>query len=339
MEQQRGQRQGVENLWVSRLGQRTKLYGKGKQYRARYVDTSGKEHTKRFRYKADANDWLKQITRSGVDIAPPKSGEWTVAQQFSQWVRKADIAETTRATRNHTWRAHVSEKWGELQVAKVAPPDVKSWVADMASAGIGVPTIENALGVLRMVLGDAVDDGRLIRNPCIGINAPRRQHKSRAYLNHRQVDQLATAAGKTTAWWSSSWPIRACGGVSWRRSRLGRWTCFVVACRSHKRLRRRMAAWNGSHQRTMNVVLCPSLLSWRTNSASDDRQRARGSALLSVQGRPAAGVHLETTRVQPCPRLVEGLSKGDTTRSETHSGQPGCAGGRQCFGASSDAGP
>jgi hypothetical protein len=116
------------------------------QYRASYVDTSGKEHTKRFKYKADANDWLKQITRSGVDIAPRRSGEWTVAQQFSQWIRKADIAETTRATRNHTWRAHVSDKWGELQVTKVAPPDVKSWVADMASAGIGVPTIENALG-------------------------------------------------------------------------------------------------------------------------------------------------------------------------------------------------
>jgi integrase len=195
VEQRRRQRQGVENLWISRSGQRTKLYGKGMQYRARYVDTSGKEHTKRFKYKADANDWLKQITLSGVDIAPPNTGEWTVVQQFSQWIRKADIAETTRATRNHTWRAHVSGKRGELQVTKVAPPDVKSWVADMASGGIGVPTIENALGVLRMVLKDAVEDGRLIRNPCEGINAPKRQHKSRAYLTHQQVEKLATAAG------------------------------------------------------------------------------------------------------------------------------------------------
>jgi hypothetical protein len=74
MKQQRGQRQGVENLWVSRSGQRTKLFGKGMQYRARYVDTSGQEHTQRFKYKADAKDWLKQITRGGVDIAPPVTG-------------------------------------------------------------------------------------------------------------------------------------------------------------------------------------------------------------------------------------------------------------------------
>jgi integrase len=194
MKQQRGHRQGVENLWVGRSGQRTKLYGKGMQYRARYVDTGGKEHTRRFKYKADAKDWLKQITRGGADIAPPVTGEWTVAQQFSQWIRKADIAQTTRATRQHTWRAHVSDKWGDLQLTKVSPPDVKAWVADLVDAGTGVPTIENALGVLRMVLKDAVDDGRLIRNPCEGINAPKRQHNSRAYLTHQQVEQLATAA-------------------------------------------------------------------------------------------------------------------------------------------------
>jgi integrase len=196
MKQKRGQRQGIENLWVSRSGQRTKLYGKGKQHRARYTDTSGKEHTRRFKYKADANEWLKQITRKGADIAPLVTGEWTVAQQFSQWIRKADIAETTRATRQHTWRAHVSNKWRDLQVTKVSTPDVKAWVADLVDAGTGVPTIENALGVLRMVLKDAVDDGRLIRNPCEGINAPKRQHKSRAYLTHQQVEPLATAAGE-----------------------------------------------------------------------------------------------------------------------------------------------
>src|SRR5262245_49850644 len=41
MNESRNPRLGVENLWVSRSGQRTKLYGKGKQYRARYIDTSG----------------------------------------------------------------------------------------------------------------------------------------------------------------------------------------------------------------------------------------------------------------------------------------------------------
>lgn len=193
--EKRGQRQGVENLWISRSGERTKLYGKGLQYRARYVDTAGNEHTKRFKYKADATGWLKEVTVKGADIAPAVSGQWSVAQQYERWIRKADIAETTQATRRHTWNAHVSEKWGQVEVTKVEPPDVKAWVADLKEAGVGVPTIENALGVLRMVLADALSDGRLLRNPCADVKAPKRTHKARAYLTHEQVEQLATAVG------------------------------------------------------------------------------------------------------------------------------------------------
>ena len=70
------------------------------------------------------------------------------------------------------WRAHVADKWGDLELTKVLPPDVKAWFADLVDAGTGVPTIENALGVLRMVLKDAVEDGRLIRNPCDGSTLP-----------------------------------------------------------------------------------------------------------------------------------------------------------------------
>ena len=154
------------------VGPADQLYAKGKQYRARYVDSSGCEHTRRFQYKQDASEWLKQVTRSGLDIAPPVTGEWTVTQQFSQWIRKADIAETTRATRQHTWNAHVESRWGHVQVTKVDPPGVKSWVSDLVEAGAGVPTIENALGVLRMVMADALSDDRLIRNPCDGTGRP-----------------------------------------------------------------------------------------------------------------------------------------------------------------------
>lgn len=139
--------------------------------------------------------WLKNVTRSGADIAPSLTGQWSVAQQFSLWIRKAEIAETTKATRNHTWNAHVFDKWGDVQVVKVDPASVKAWVADMKDAETGLSTIENALGVLRMVMADAQSDNRILRNPCDGVKAPKRQHKARAYLTHRQVELLATAVG------------------------------------------------------------------------------------------------------------------------------------------------
>ena len=85
------------------------------------------------------------------------------------------------------------ERWGHVQVTAVDPPGVKSWVADLVDKGTGVPTIENALGVLRMLMADALSDHRLIRNPCDGVRAPKRKHKRREYLDHPQVEQLPTA--------------------------------------------------------------------------------------------------------------------------------------------------
>ena len=52
-------------------------------------------------------------------------------------------------------------------------------------------TVENALSVLRQVLELTVEDRRLSRNPCVGVKAPRRQHRARGYLTHEQIEMLA----------------------------------------------------------------------------------------------------------------------------------------------------
>ena len=59
--------------------------------------------------------------------------------------------------------------------------------------GLAPATIENAFGVLRQVLGAAVEDRRIPRNPCEGVRLPKRQHADRGYLSHQQVKALAAA--------------------------------------------------------------------------------------------------------------------------------------------------
>jgi len=56
---------------------------------------------------------------------------------------------------------------------------------------VGVPTIENAFSVLRQVLGSALEDNRIARNPCDGVKLPKRKHADRGY--HAQVVLLADA--------------------------------------------------------------------------------------------------------------------------------------------------
>ena len=86
--------------------------------------------------------------------------------------------------------------WGDVAVVDVKTSAIKAWVAKMAADGVGAPTIENAFGLLRQVMGAALEDNRIARNPCDGVRLPKRQHADRGYLTHAQVSALADAVDR-----------------------------------------------------------------------------------------------------------------------------------------------
>lgn len=74
MTQRRNRRSGVEDRWTKTVrdeaGNETRIpsaaHGKGKRWRARYVDDRGQEHAKGFARKADAQTWLDAQTAALV---------------------------------------------------------------------------------------------------------------------------------------------------------------------------------------------------------------------------------------------------------------------------------
>lgn len=171
-------------------------HGKGSRWRARYVDTNGNEHERLFTRKVDAAAWLDTVTSTivtGTYVAP-KAGMVTISVIHEQWLKtQAHVKESTKAARASAWSVHVRDRWSGISVAEVQTSDVRVWVDELREGGAAAPTIENALGVLRMVLGLAVENRRIPHNPCEGVKAPRRQHSERAYLTHQQVAELAGA--------------------------------------------------------------------------------------------------------------------------------------------------
>ncbi|QUD82106.1 site-specific integrase [Gordonia polyisoprenivorans] len=205
MNQKRNRRSGVEDRWhLARKDDTGKLvrsakYGVGKRWRARYVDESGAEREKLFTLKAEAQEWLDGITSSMVTgtYVAPGAGSVTVGQMRAQWIGTfGHLKETTKATRETVWNKHVRDRWQSVRINEIQTSGVRAWVQDMRAEGAKAATIENALGILRMILELAVEDRRLPRNPCQGVKPPRREHSARAYLTHQQVDQLATAVGE-----------------------------------------------------------------------------------------------------------------------------------------------
>lgn len=204
----RNRRAGVADRWTKTVrdveGHKQKVpssrHGNGLRWMAHGVDDEGREQTKCFTRKADAQKWLdaevtaKMATGSYV---PPRAGVMTVKAVYDSWsASQGHIAAKTAATRKSAWTSWVEPTWGSVAVADVKTAAVRAWVAKMVTDEAGTPTIENAFGLLRQVLGAAVEDSRLPRNPCDGVKLPKRLHPDRGYLSHAQVAALAGAVGR-----------------------------------------------------------------------------------------------------------------------------------------------
>ncbi|MEE2855409.1 MAG: site-specific integrase [Actinomycetota bacterium] len=203
----RNRRAGVEDRWTKTVRDSegnlktvpSAAYGKGKRWRARYVDGDGREVAKGFGRKVDAQKWLDDVTSTivtGTYVAPG-AGNVTVGAMHKQWLGTfGHLKVTTLAARGSAWTTHVRDAWEATPVGEIQTSAVRSWVNNLAAQGTSAPTIETALGVLRMILGLAVEDRRIPRNPCDGVKAPPREHSRRAYLTHQQVDELAAAMAR-----------------------------------------------------------------------------------------------------------------------------------------------
>jgi integrase len=143
--------------------------GKGMRWRARYVDDEGREHARAFGRKTDAAAWLDKQTSAlvvGTHVAP-RDAALTVAQWCKQWLKGYEVnrPNTVRNARFHI--ALINEAFGDRALTSIRPSEVKSWVAGLQADGKLSASYVYALhSRLRQVLGDAVHDGLLGRNPC-----------------------------------------------------------------------------------------------------------------------------------------------------------------------------
>ncbi|MGA5543517.1 tyrosine-type recombinase/integrase [Mycobacterium sp. NPDC051198] len=204
----RNRRAGVEDRWTKTVrtadgttrSERSSNYGTGKRWRARYVDDDGREHAKGFAKKSEAQAWLdNDVTTkfaTGTYVTPA-AGRVTVGDVYTSWsASQSHISRKTATNRRSSWNYRVEGRWAEIAVADVQTAAVRSWVAEMVAEDAGVPTIENAFGLLRMIMGAAVEDKRVPRNPCEGVKLPKRPHADRGYLSHAQVMALAGAVAR-----------------------------------------------------------------------------------------------------------------------------------------------
>jgi len=167
-------------------------------WRARYRDARGKEHARHFGRKVDAQRWLDSVTtaiNTGTYV-DPQASKVTVGEWAPRWLAtKVNLKATTRATYENLLRNHVLSDWGDVALSAVTHESVAAWIAKLEDEGLSPSTIRQTHRVFALLLGLALRDGRLARNPAVGVPLPRAGRVQPVYLSHDEVDTLAQAAG------------------------------------------------------------------------------------------------------------------------------------------------
>ncbi|WP_392968210.1 tyrosine-type recombinase/integrase [Streptomyces sp. LN245] len=165
------------------------------KWRARYRDLAGKEHARHFDRKLDGERWLDEVTAALVTntYVDPKEKKVTVDQWCDLWIESyAHRESTVRQARVHL--ARIRKEFGPLPLAAVDRMAVKRWTAKLQREGLSQSYRFALHNRLKQVLQDAVEDRKLVSNPCSKKTTPG-PAKQRAYVaTEAQLRALYEAA-------------------------------------------------------------------------------------------------------------------------------------------------
>ncbi|WP_081879459.1 site-specific integrase [Nocardia sp. NRRL WC-3656] len=219
MAAKRNQRSGIEDRWYvtvvevdpvtgkssKRREKSPERYGKGKRWRARYVDPNGVERARSFASKVEAQRYLdsdvttKVVTGSWVD--PDRSGVLFKVVAEKWFTTKKLRKPKTVAGYRSLLDTLVLPRWGEVPLRDVEFEDIQTWVIELSESGghrfkgkgLSASRVIQAYQVVDQVLRFAIKAKRLAVNPAEEIDLPSKSPAERRYLSHRQVLELAVA--------------------------------------------------------------------------------------------------------------------------------------------------
>jgi integrase len=171
----------VEDRWFATtkgpdgrpVKQQTARHGKGRRWRARYLDPHGQERSRSFATKVLAEKFLTEVEHSKIagTYRDPDAGRITLRTYAAGWLAAQGFDPVTREAVTSRLSIHVlpDDKLGGRLLAELAarPSLVQAWVTGLKLAPA---TAAKVFTHLNSVMLAAVADGLIGRNPCAERN-------------------------------------------------------------------------------------------------------------------------------------------------------------------------
>jgi integrase len=142
------------------------------RYQARYTGPDGLQHSgpQTFATKADARLYLStievQMRNSGwID---PSAGQVTLSQYANEWMAtKPSLRTTTRELYEGFLRNHILPDLGSVPLKDLRALQIRTWHANLSASTLHHNTEAKIYRLLKQILGTAVEDDLISKNPCL----------------------------------------------------------------------------------------------------------------------------------------------------------------------------
>ena len=157
------------------------------RWRARYRDERGRERSRHFGRRIDAQHWLDEVTatlRDGTYVEP-KAGNLTFAEFYADWSPRQLWVPSTKANADLAVR---SVPFGDLPMKFIRRSHVETWVKEVSTRWAAT-TVKTRFVIVRSVFRAAVADRVIAADPSTGVALPRRR-KAEAAMQIPTVEEV-----------------------------------------------------------------------------------------------------------------------------------------------------
>ncbi len=162
-----------------------------RRYHARWREPGGKQKSKSFRTKAEAEAFLTTIEaqKNANAYVDPRAGDRLVSDYMAYFLATEDVAPSTADLHARQSRLYIVPDLGDRTIGSLTPADIRQFTQSITSPAMSHSTYRT----LRRVLSRAVEEGIIQRNPAVrlGLKAPERGEIHP--LEKDQIDSITVA--------------------------------------------------------------------------------------------------------------------------------------------------
>ena len=146
----------------------------GLRWRVRYADPDGKEHSKSFAKKSDAEQFLVTVSADVLrgTYIDPAAGRMSFGTYAQQWFeRQVHVRPTSTMMYDSHLRNHIVPLLGSTRLSALQRTDVAA-VVKVWSTTLAPSTVGTVHSITSSILADAVLDERISKNVAQGVPLP-----------------------------------------------------------------------------------------------------------------------------------------------------------------------